>query len=45
MLIHEFITDDSASFPLAWIDFSATINPGGSTLTVVGNAEGFVQIA
>lgn len=45
LLCHEFITNDAGSFPLAWVDFSSTINPGGSTLTVVINAEGFVQLA
>ena len=45
ILIHEHITNDAGSFPLAWIDFSATINPGGSTLTIVINAEGAVQLA
>lgn len=44
ILIHEFITDDAGSFPLAWIDFSSIINPGGSTLTIVINAEGAVQL-
>jgi hypothetical protein len=45
VLIHEFITDDASSFPLAFVEFSSTINPGGSTLTVSWNAEGIVQIA
>lgn len=45
MLIHEHITNDAGSFPLAFVEFSSTINPGGSTLTVVINAEGAVQIS
>lgn len=45
ILIHEFITNDAGSFPLCWIDFSATINPGGSTLSIVFSAEGIVQIS
>lgn len=44
MLIYEFITNDAGSFPLAWVDFSGTINPGGSNLTVAVNAEGLVQL-
>lgn len=44
MGVHEHITNDAGSFPLAWVEFSATINPGGSTLTVVVNAEGLVQL-
>ena len=42
--IHEFITDDSGSFPLCWIEFASTINPGGSNLTLQFNAEGIFQI-
>jgi len=45
LLIHEFITDDAGSFPLAFVEFASTINPGGSTLTVSWNAEGIVQIS
>lgn len=45
LLIHEHITNDAGSFPLAWVEFSSTINPGGSTLTVQWNAEGIVQIS
>lgn len=44
-LIHEHITNDAGSFPLAWIEFSSTINPGGSTFTISWNAEGIVQIS
>jgi hypothetical protein len=43
-LIHEFITNDAASFPLVFVEFAATINPGGSNLTIAWNAEGIVQI-
>ena len=42
--IYEFITDDAGSFPLCWVEFAATINPGGSTLTIAWNAEGIFQI-
>lgn len=42
--IHEFITNDAGSFPLCNIDFTATVNPGGSNLTIAWNAEGIVQV-
>jgi hypothetical protein len=42
-LIHEHITNDAASFPFLWNDFSSTINPGGSTFTITWNAEGIAQ--
>lgn len=42
--IHEFITNDAGSFPLCWVEFSATINPGGSTFSITWNAEGIVQL-
>lgn len=44
-LIHEHITNDAGSFPLCWVEFSGTINPGGSTFTIQWNAEGIVQVA
>jgi hypothetical protein len=42
--IYEFITNDAGSFPLCFVEFGATINPGGSTLTVTWNAEGIFQL-
>lgn len=45
VLIHEHITDDTSSFPFAWIEFASTVNPGGATLTVQFNAEGIVQLS
>lgn len=45
MLVHEHITNDAASFPAFFSEFTATINPGGSTLTVTPNAEGLLQLA
>lgn len=42
-LIHEHITNDAGSFPFVWSEFSSTINPGGSTLTIQWNAEGIAQ--
>lgn len=44
MGVHEFITNDAGSFAVANVEFAATINPGGSTLTVAINAEGLLQI-
>lgn len=44
MAVYEFITDDPGSFGIAWVEFSSTINPGGSTLTVTVNAEGLIQL-
>lgn len=43
-LIHEHITNDAGSFPLCFVEFSSTINPGGSTFTIQWNAEGIVQL-
>lgn len=43
--IHEFITNDAGSFPLCWVEFTATVNPGGSNFTIQWNAEGIFQIA
>ena len=45
ILIHEFITNDAGSFPFVFSEFSGTINPGGSDLTVTPNAEGLVQLS
>lgn len=44
-LIHEHITDDAGSFPFVWVEFSSTINPGGSTFSIAWNAEGIAQAA
>lgn len=44
-LVHEFVTDDAGSFPLCFVEFSSTINPGGSTFSVSWNAEGIVQLS
>ena len=43
--IHEFITNDAGSFPLCWVEFTSTVNPGGSTFAIQWNAEGIVQIS
>lgn len=44
-LIYEFITNDAGSFPLCWVEFASTINPGGSNFTISWNAEGIVQLS
>ena len=44
-LIHEFITNDAGSFPLCWVEFTSTINPGGSNFSIAWNSEGIVQLA
>lgn len=41
--LYEFITNDAGSFAAAWIEYSGTINPGGSTITHAWNAEGLLQ--
>ncbi len=43
-LIHEHITNDAGSFPLAWVEFSSTVNPGGSTFTIVWASTGIVLL-
>lgn len=43
--IHEHITNDAGSFPLCWVEFAATVNPGGGNLSITWNAEGIVQIS
>lgn len=45
VLFHEFVTNDAGSFPFFFSEFTSTINPGGSTLTVTPNAEGWYQLA
>lgn len=40
-LIHEHITNDAGSFPAFWVEFAATVNPGGSNFTIQVNAEGW----
>src|SRR5687767_42349 len=40
-LIHEHVTSDALSFPTVWVEFPATVNPGGSTFTILVNAEGW----
>lgn len=44
-LIHEHITNDAGSFPFVWVEFAATVNPGGSTFSIAWNAEGIAQQA
>lgn len=44
MLLYKHVTNDTDSVPLAFIEFSATQNPGGSDFTVQVNAEGLIQL-
>lgn len=44
-VIHEFITNDAGSFPFCWIEFGATVNPGGANFSIVFNAEGIAQLS
>lgn len=43
VLIYKHVTNDTDSIPIAFIEFSATQNPGGSDFTVQWNAEGILQ--
>lgn len=45
VLVHDFVTNDADSPPLAFIQFASNIAPGGASLTIVWNAEGIVQFA
>lgn len=45
ILLFFFVTNDTDSVPLCFIQFSSNVNPGGATLTVSWNAEGVVQFA
>lgn len=44
-LIHEHITNDAGSFPFVYVEFSSTINPGGSTFSIAWNSEGIAQLS
>ena len=44
-LIHEHITNDAGSFPFVFVEFSSTINPGGSNFSVAWSAEGIAQLS
>lgn len=44
MMIYKFVTDYASSIPIAFIEFSATQNPGGSDFTVTIDAEGALHI-
>lgn len=44
-LIYEHVTTDADSFPGFWVEFTSTINPGGSNFTISWNAEGIAQQA
>lgn len=42
-LIYKFITDDDASIPIAWFQFTG--NPDGNDFTLQWDAEGILQLA
>lgn len=43
-LIYKHVTNDTDSPIIAFVEFSATQNPGGSDFTVSWNAEGILQL-
>jgi len=43
-LVFKFVSADADSIPIAWVEFAATVNPGGADFTVQWNAEGILQI-
>lgn len=43
-LLFRFVTNDTDSVPIAFVEFLSTINPGGSDLTIQWNAEGVLQL-
>lgn len=45
VIIYDFNTNDADSVPFVFIQFLASINPGGASLTIIWNAEGIVQFA
>lgn len=44
-LILKHVTNDADSIPIAYVDFSANQNPGGSDFSIAWNAEGIMQLA
>lgn len=44
ILLFFFVTNDSDSIPLCFIQFSSNVDPGGATLTVQWSAEGIIQV-
>lgn len=45
VLVYKHVTDDTDSIPIAFVDFAADQNPGGSNFTISWNAEGILQLA
>jgi len=44
LLLYKFVSDDSDSIPIAWIDDDFPITPGGGDVTITWNADGILQI-
>ena len=45
ILVFKFITDDTDSVPIAFIDFTSDKTPDGSDFTVTWNSEGILQFS
>jgi hypothetical protein len=45
VLVYKFDTSWAASLPIAWVEFAASQNPGGSDFTIQWNAEGILQLS
>lgn len=45
VLIYKFVTNDSDSVPIAYLEFASPKTPDGSDFTVQWNAEGILQLA
>lgn len=45
ILVFDFNTNDADSVPLVFLQFAASLNPAGGTVTVNWNAEGLLQFA
>lgn len=43
-LVFKFVTDDTASIPIAWIEFSSPVTADGTDFTIQWNAEGILQL-
>lgn len=45
VLIYKFVTNDTDSVPIAYLEFAAAKTPDGSDFTVQWNAEGLIQLS
>lgn len=43
-LVYKHVTNDADSIPIAFIEFAATQNPGGSDFTIQWDAEGLLNL-